>query len=68
MDDLYEEDVKKGPKLTWCQILSNKHFVFALIVCFFGTTNLVYFQGYIAPYMGKLGFEEENVGYVMAIQ
>lgn len=48
--------------------MKNKHFDFALIACFFGTTNLVYFQGYIGPYLGQFGFDKDQVGYVMAIQ
>lgn len=42
---------KINKKLSWFTLMKNRHFVFALVTCFFGTANLVYFQGYIAPYM-----------------
>lgn len=66
-DEPFKEKAEKK-KITWCKIMSNRHFVFALVTCFFGTANLVYFQGYIAPYMSHFGFNDEDVGYVMAIQ
>lgn len=67
-DDGRDTQVKKNKrKLTWCMIMKNRHFVFALVVCFFGTSNLVFFQGYIAPYLHDYGFDETAVGYVMAI-
>jgi len=53
-------------KVTWGTVLGNKHVCFALLTCFFGTYNLVFFAGYLSEYLTTLSFNENNVGYVMA--
>jgi MFS family permease len=57
---------KQKIKITWGTVLGNKHVVFSLLTCFFGTYNLVFFAGYLAEYLTSLNFNENNVGYVMA--
>ena len=46
--NLIDEDVdpkskSKKSKVTWLTVLKNREFSFALVTCFFGTINLVYF-------------------------
>lgn len=56
----------KASDITWTTLLGNKDVVLALMVCFFSGMNLVFFEGYIAIYLVKLGLNQNNVGYVMA--
>jgi MFS family permease len=42
MDD-EEVEVKKKAKISWCTVLKNRHFTFAVLTCFIGTVNLTYF-------------------------
>jgi predicted MFS family arabinose efflux permease len=63
---LENEDKKKDIKVTWCLLLKNKHFSYTLLICFFGTINIVYFYGYIGPYLLRLGCEEKDIGFIIA--
>ena len=66
LEDIDLGSEKRKIKVTWGTVLGNKHVVFALLTCFFGTYNLVFFAGYLAEYLTTLQFNENNVGYVMA--
>ena len=60
------KDGKTEIKVTWCLLLKNRHFSYTLLVCFFGTINIVYFYGYIGPYLLTLDFSEHDIGFVIA--
>ena len=49
-------------------MLTNKNVVLAIFVCFFAELNLVFFEGYIATYLVRLGFNQNNVGYVLGAE
>jgi fucose permease len=50
-------------------IFSNKHSLFALLVCFFGTYGVVDFNGFIASELIKgYQMEDHQVGYLFAAQ
>lgn len=73
MEDLSDSDDDNKAKekknvLTWGQFLCNKSVFFSLLVCFFGTFNLVFMMGYISVEMVDLGLDENNVGYIMSLQ
>lgn len=53
--------------ITWGQFLSNKSVFFALMVCFFGTFNLVFMMGYISTELVTYQLDENNVGYIMSL-
>jgi len=59
------ETVRTRPKITWCTMLGNKDVVFALITCFLGTFNVTFFSSFLANYLSQLGFDEDNVGFVL---
>lgn len=61
-------NAKKDIKVTWCLLLKNRHFFFALVVCFIGTINIVYFYGYIGPYLLELGCQDSDIGFIIASQ
>ena len=67
-DSVVDEDNKvlKASDITLSTLLGTKDVVLALMVCFFSGMNLVFFEGYIATYLVKLGLNKNNVGYVMA--
>lgn len=62
------DEAKSNVKVTWSLLLKNRHFFFTLLVCFFGTINIVYFYGYIGPYLLNLGYNDEDIGFIIASQ
>ena len=68
MEDVDKEDqaVKKVNKITWWILLTNKHSFFALSTCFVGLFDLVFFEGFVADTLAKMGLNEANVAYVFA--
>ena len=57
----------KIDNITWCMILGNKHTFFALMICFVGTFNITFFQTFLSTELTDLGFDEDNVGYVLGV-
>mmetsp|Transcript_31724 Transcript_31724/g.48627 ORF Transcript_31724/g.48627 Transcript_31724/m.48627 type:complete len:158 (-) Transcript_31724:1015-1488(-) len=45
-------------------LIQNKHSLFAIIVCFFGTFNIVFFQGFMSTELVRLGLPDNYTGYV----
>lgn len=62
------KNAKANIKVTWCLLFNNRHFSFALLICFIGTVNIVYFYGYIGPYLLELGRSESDIGFIIASQ
>ena len=48
--------------------MCNRHAVFAILTCFVGTFNIVFFQGFIPNTLEDLGLDESYVGYVYGSQ
>lgn len=71
MEDLLAYDIddvtqkkKSSIVINWWTLLCNRHSMFALFVCFFGTFNISYFTGWVATELKAQDFDEANVGYV----
>ena len=47
-------------------ILTNKHSFFALLTCFVGLFDLVFFEGFVADTLSKMGLADEHVAYIFA--
>lgn len=52
--------------ITWWTILSHKHSMFALMTCFVGTFNIVFWTAFIATALTgeTYGLDDDKVGYV----
>jgi len=55
-------------EITWGMLLSNKFCLFTLVSCLIGTFNCVFWVGWLTTELGKQGFDEGNVGYVIGSQ
>jgi len=47
--------VKKVNKITWWILLTNKNCFFALLTCIIGSFNVVFFEGFVAETLVKMG-------------
>ena len=59
---------REKKKITWFTLLSCKEVVFALIACFMGTFNIVFWDAWLFTDLSKIGFNQANSGYVIGSQ
>lgn len=66
-DDLLEDIANTKRSVSWGRVLGNKHAVFALLTCFFGTWAIIDYVGFIATEMVSVyDMADESVGYFFA--
>jgi predicted MFS family arabinose efflux permease len=61
------EGESRREEITWMTLLRNKECFFAIAICFFGTSNVIFFEGFMASLLHKLGLAQDSVGYIFGL-
>jgi cyanate permease len=59
---------RDAKKMTWGKLLSSKEAVFAMLSAFVGTFNVTFWSSWLPTNIGRFGFEEANLGFVIGSQ
>jgi len=62
------KEKRQEVKIGWMTLFGNKEVAFALMSCFLGTFNIVFWSAWISTDLGALGFPVDDVGYVIGSQ
>lgn len=66
-DDILDDMINSKRTIGWGRVLTNKHAVFALLTCFFGTWAIIDYVGFIASeLLSAYDMPDNTVGYLFA--
>jgi len=67
IEDINQESQLKDKKITFKSLLYNRHSLFAMIICFVGSTYSAFFEAFLSVTLSNRGMDANYVGYIFGI-
>ena len=67
IDDIEKECKKIQKKITFKSLFTNRHSLFAIILCFIGSTYSSFFEAFLSITLSDRGMDPNMVGYIFGI-
>ena len=67
IDEINKDSQIKGKKITFRSLLFNRHSLFAMILCFVGSSYSSFFEAFLSVTLSDRGMDPNMVGYIFGI-